>query len=165
MSNPSPSDPVPTAPAAGAPYSDGPVGIVIVDHGSRRPEANQRHEEFVREWRERGVYPIVEAAHMELAEPSIGQAFDACVADGATTVVVAPYFLWPGRHWDRDIPALAAEAQGRHPGVRYLVAAPLGPHALLADIVEERIGHCLAHAGGQAPECPLCAGSGRCRLQ
>ncbi len=140
------------------------LGIVIVDHGSRRSEANRRHEEFVAEWGTSRGQPNVEAAHMELAEPSIGTAVDACVSSGATTVVIAPYFLWPGNHWDRDIPALAAEACGRHPGVHYLVAAPLGPHPLLGDIVEERVVHCLAHASGHAPECDICAGSGRCRL-
>ncbi len=140
------------------------MGIVIVDHGSRRDEANRRHEEFVEAWRRQRGHPVVEPAHMELAEPSIGTAVDACVAAGAITVVVAPYFLWPGSHWDRDLPALAAEACRRHPGVRYLVAAPLGPHPLLGDIVEQRIDHCLAHVDGRAPECEVCAGTGRCRL-
>jgi sirohydrochlorin ferrochelatase len=140
-------------------------GIIIVDHGSRRDEANRRHESFVREWRGRGGYDIVEPAHMELAEPSIADAFDACVVAGATTVVVVPYFLWPGRHWDQDIPALAAEAAARHPGVSHLVAAPLGPHPLLATIVEQRIEHCLAHVAGEGPECEACVGSGRCRLR
>jgi sirohydrochlorin ferrochelatase len=143
----------------------GVTGIVIVDHGSRRSEANRRHESFVEEWRGRGGYRIVEAAHMELAEPSIGQAFDACVAGGATSVVIVPYFLWPGSHWDHDIPALAAEAAARHENVDYLVAAPLGPHPLLATIVEQRIGHCLAHVAGEAPECEVCAGTGHCRLR
>jgi sirohydrochlorin ferrochelatase len=142
----------------------GTVGVVVVDHGSRRDEANRRHEEFVEEWRLQGPYPIVEAAHMELVEPSIGTAFDACVAAGATTVVIAPYFLWPGNHWDRDIPALAGEAAARHPGIHYLVAAPLGPHPLLLDVVGQRVDHCLAHAAGTAPECDICAGTGRCRL-
>jgi sirohydrochlorin ferrochelatase len=141
------------------------TGIVIVDHGSRRTESNQRHEAFVREWRVRSDYPIVEPAHMELAEPSIGTAFDTCVAAGATTVVVAPYFLWPGNHWDRDIPALTAGASAAHPGIRYLVTAPLGPHQLLMDIVDDRIRYCLAHATGVAPECELCAGTGRCGFQ
>jgi sirohydrochlorin ferrochelatase len=140
------------------------VGIVIVDHGSRRDEANRRHEAFVTAWKARFGYPIVEPAHMELAEPSIGAAFDACVASGATTVVVAPYFLWPGKHWDRDIPALAAEAADRHPHVRYLVAAPLGAHPLLMDVVDDRIRQCFAHATGSGPACELCAGSGRCGL-
>jgi sirohydrochlorin ferrochelatase len=143
----------------------GATGIVIVDHGSRRREANRQHEEFVSAWRERGVHAIVEPAHMELAEPSIATAFDACVRAGATTVVIAPYFLWPGSHWEVDIPALAAEASAAHPGVRYLVAAPLGPHPALGDIVEQRIDQCLAHAAGGAPECEVCAGTGRCRLR
>ena len=140
-------------------------GIVIVDHGSRRQDANRRHESFVEGWRGLAGYDIVEAAHMELAAPSIADAFDACVSAGATTVVIMPYFLWPGRHWDRDIPALASEAAARHRGVSYLVAAPLGPHPLLAAIVEQRIDHCLAHVSGDAPECEVCRGSGRCRLR
>lgn len=142
----------------------GPTGIVVVDHGSTRAEANQRHESFVEEWRRGGRYDIVEAAHMELAAPSVTDAFDACVEAGASTVVVVPYFLWPGSHWERDIPALAAVAAARHPEVRYLVTAPLGPHPLLGTIVEQRITHCLAHAAGRGPDCEVCAGSGRCRL-
>lgn len=102
------------------------TGIVIVDQGSRRQESNRRHEAFVEGWRASGRYPMVESAHMELADPSIPTAFDACVA-AATHVVIAPFFLWPGTHWDRDIPALAAQAAARHPGVGYLVTAPPRP--------------------------------------
>jgi sirohydrochlorin ferrochelatase len=140
------------------------TGLVLVDHGSRRTASNELHEQTVRAWRESSAYPIVEPAHMELAEPSIGAAFDACVAQGATTVVVQPYFLGPGRHWDRDIPELAGAAAARHPGVRYLVTAPLGPHPLLMQIVDDRVRQCVAHANGDAPECDLCAGTGRCHF-
>ena len=138
--------------------------MVVVDHGSRRTEANRRHEEFVGGWADGGRYEVVEPAHMELAEPSLGTAFDRCVAAGATTVVIAPYFLWPGNHWAEDLPALAAAAAARHPGVRHLVAAPLGPHPQLLDIVGQRVDHCLDHVAGRAAECDVCAGTGRCRL-
>jgi sirohydrochlorin ferrochelatase len=141
------------------------LGIVIVDHGSRRDEANRQHEAFVREWRQGGVHRIVEPAHMELAEPSVETAVDACVGAGATTVVISPYFLGPGRHWVTDLPALASAACERHPGVRYLVTAPLGPHPLLGVIVGQRIEHCVAHVRGEGPECELCAGTGRCQLR
>ena len=146
-------------------FNWGCTGIVVVDHGSRRQESNLRHEAFVKGWRARGRYAVVEPAHMELAEPSIPTAFYACVAAGATTVVIAPFFLWPGNHWDRDIPALAAEASAHHPGVPYLVTAPLGPHRLLMDIVQERIQYCLSQAVGASPECELCSQTGRCRLR
>jgi sirohydrochlorin ferrochelatase len=140
------------------------LGLVIVDHGSKRPEANRAHESFVAEFALGRPYLVVEAAHMELAEPTIAQAFARCVAAGASVVVVAPYFLWPGRHWDADIPALAAEASLGHPGVRHLVAAPLGPHPLLADLVGIRVEQCLAHAGG-GEACALCAGTDHCQLR
>jgi sirohydrochlorin ferrochelatase len=142
-----------------------PLAVIVVDHGSRRAESNESMEVFVRSSADRLLYPIVEPAHMELAEPSIDTAFDRCVAAGGATVVIAPYFLGPGRHWDRDIPALAAGAAARHPGIGWLVTAPLGPHPLLMDIVDRRVEHCLAHVAGTAGACAACAGTGRCALR
>lgn len=110
-------------------------------------------------------YDIVEPAHMELAEPSIQTAFDRCVARGATFVVASPYFLLPGRHWDQDIPALTSKAARRHPNVPFLVAAPLGLHPLMARVVASRVAHCLAHIAGEADECEVCAGTGRCVMR
>lgn len=151
---------------ASPPHSMGAtVGLVVVDHGSRRVESNLRHEEAVVAWRERSGFGIVEPAHMELAEPSVGRAFDACVAAGASTVAVAPYFLGPGRHWDHDLPALAAEAAARHPGVRYLVSAPLGPHEMLMQLLELRATQCLGRASGDLQGCESCGGAPRCLLR
>lgn len=142
------------------------TGIVIVDHGSRRDESNRMLLEIVRDFRELSGYKIVQSAHMELAEPTIQQAFDACVADGATRIVVHPYFLLPGRHWDRDIPALVAEAARKHPGIEYLVTAPLGQHPLIQQVMMARISECLTHALGQGQACALCRDDdGKCRIQ
>lgn len=143
----------------------GPIGLIVVDHGSRRAESNAMLEQMVGQVAATVPYDIVEPAHMELAEPSIAAAFDACVARGARTVVVSPYFLLPGRHWTQDIPALVEEAAARHPGVAYLVAAPFGLHPLMAQVVGARVEHCLAHVRGEAEECEACAGTGRCRLR
>jgi sirohydrochlorin ferrochelatase len=141
------------------------LGIVLVDHGSRREESNALLVDVVRQFAEMSDFDIVEPAHMELAEPSIATAFGRCVDRGATTVVVYPYFLLPGRHWDEDIPRLTAAAARQHSGVRYLVTAPFGLHPLMAQVINERIEHCLAHARGEADECELCAGTGRCQLR
>ncbi|KAF5739608.1 hypothetical protein HS088_TW12G00817 [Tripterygium wilfordii] len=139
-------------------------GVIIVDHGSRRRESNLLLNEFVAMFRERSGYPIVEPAHMELAEPSIKDAFGLCVQQGAQRVIVSPFFLFPGRHWNQDIPSLTAEAAKEHPDVAYIVTAPLGLHELLVDVMNDRIEHCLRHAQGDADECAVCAGTGKCRL-
>ena len=104
------------------------TGIIIVDHGSRRAESNEMLEEVARLFAQRfaELYDIVEAAHMELAEPSIGTAYGNCVARGATRVVVCPFFLGPGKHWTSDIPRITAEAAANFPEKEYHVTMPLG---------------------------------------
>jgi sirohydrochlorin ferrochelatase len=140
-------------------------GVIVVDHGSRRDESNAMLLDVVRSFAEATGMPIVEPAHMELAEPSIATAFDRCVERGATTVVVFPYFLLPGRHWSDDIPRLTAAAAAKHPGVRYLVTAPFAMHPLMAQVIQQRIDRCLAHSAGDADACELCAGTDRCQLR
>ena len=113
--------------------------ILLVDHGSRRREANDSLAEIAALVRARvDAHVPVHVAHMELAAPSIAEGFAACVDDGATHVDVMPYFLFAGRHATTDIPALVAEAAANHPGVTYRVAAPLGIHPALAEIVLDR---------------------------
>jgi len=82
---------------------------------------------------------IVEIAHMELAEPTIAQAFARCIAQDARRIVVHPYFLAPGRHSTSDIPRMVAEAAAAHPGVAYSVTAPLGLDPRMTDIILARI--------------------------
>lgn len=142
-----------------------PTGLVVVDHGSRRAESNAMHEAFVATFAaESGAaYVAVAAAHMELATPTVGDAIDTVVAAGAERVLVMPYFLFPGNHWERDIPALVDAASSRHPGVELCVTAPVGLHPLMREVVRERVEQCTRHADGEGPPCELCAGTDRCR--
>ncbi|HEY2772734.1 MAG TPA: CbiX/SirB N-terminal domain-containing protein [Candidatus Binatia bacterium] len=120
--------------------SEGPVALVIVDHGSRVPASNAALDDVVATVSARcgSEFIAVLAAHMELASPTIGEAIDAAVRAGAAKVVIALYFLAPGRHSETDVPALAAEAAARHPGLTVTVTACLGPDPLLADLVARR---------------------------
>jgi sirohydrochlorin ferrochelatase len=122
------------------------VGVVIVDHGSRRAEANEMLHEVALQFAERTGVAIVEPAHMELAEPTIAQAFGRCVARGAKHVVVCLYFLSPGRHSREDIPAMARAAADAHPGVTWSVTEPLGIDHRIAEVMLERIEASLPQA-------------------
>ncbi|MGH7411814.1 MAG: CbiX/SirB N-terminal domain-containing protein [Candidatus Methylomirabilis sp.] len=121
--------------------------LLIVDHGSRRKEANDLLQQLAGMMRERFGLDIVHYAHMELGEPTIAQGFDACVAEGAEEVIVHPYFLGPGRHVTTDIPDLVRQAAGRHPGVAFRITEPLGVHPKIGEVIVERI----AQSRGSAP--------------
>jgi sirohydrochlorin ferrochelatase len=114
--------------------------LIIVDHGSTVEEANDMLAEVAGliKSNEKCDFDIVKYCHMELAEPTIREAFDACAAEGASHIVIHPYFLAPGKHSTQDIPRMAAEAAGRHKGVSYYVTEPLGVHENIIKVILER---------------------------
>ena len=134
-------------------------GVIIVDHGSRRAESNEMLEEVARLFARRFVelYEIVEPAHMELAEPSIGTAYAKCVARGATRVVVCPFFLGPGKHWTGDIPRITADAAKEFPQTEYHVTMPLGIDDLILELLAKRVAFCVE----QNYRCDSCRGTMR----
>lgn len=140
------------------------LGLILVDHGSKRDESNRMLLDVVERFADWSELPIVEPAHMELGEPSIDMAFDRCVERGAKLVVVFPYFLLPGRHWQSDIPQLVADAAKKHSGILYMVTAPLALHPLMLSIIGDRISHCLAHVQESGPNCDVCRDLPGCKL-
>jgi len=113
--------------------------LLLIDHGSRRDEANAVLVQVAEILRGRSGFAVVHYAHMEIAEPTIAQGFDVCVAAGAHEVIVHPYLLAPGSHYNEDIPRLVAEAAKKHPGVRWTITEPLGIHSKLCEVVLERV--------------------------
>lgn len=113
--------------------------VVLVDHGSRRAEANAQLEALAERVREREPGTLVVTAHLELATPDIGEALAACASAGARDVVLLPWFLSPGRHTAEDIPRAVAAARERHPELRVRIGEPLGLDARLVDVALSRI--------------------------
>ncbi len=109
--------------------------LIIVDHGSRRPEAHAHLLWIAEQVRQRAPELGVYIAHMELADPSIDAAIDSCVKDGASEIQVHPLFLIPGHHLTQDIPALIQRSSERHPGVRIRMTDAVGSVADLADLI------------------------------
>lgn len=87
--------------------------LLVVDHGSRRTEANAVLAVVEAKLAEAlGPDVLLAHAHMELAAPSIADAVASLLARGATELFVQPWFLAPGRHAQEDIPRLVREALG-----------------------------------------------------
>ncbi|MFM8271563.1 MAG: sirohydrochlorin chelatase [Gemmata sp.] len=115
-----------------------PTALLLIAHGSRRPEANADLEFVAAALRARGQYPIVAVAYLELAEPSIAAGGARCAEAGATDVILVPYFLSPGIHVAEDLTAARDELSATFPAVRFALARPLGRHPLLIEVVEQR---------------------------
>jgi sirohydrochlorin ferrochelatase len=146
------------------------LGIVIVDHGSRRAESNALFERFASLFAHLCERGIVEPAHMEFAEPSLATAILRCAERGADRIVVAPYFLAPGKHWREDLPRLTSEAAAAARAatgkpLQWLVGQPIGLDESVVRLVDARVEHCLRRAQGEAEACEACAGSDRCRFE
>src|SRR5215813_1487740 len=115
------------------------TGVLVVGHGSRRPEANDDVREAARQIGEYGDFFLVEAAFLELEHPNISEGYTRLVERGAREIVVHPYFLSPGRHTRGDIPVKVAEAARLHPEVSFRISEPLSAHRLVIEASIERI--------------------------
>jgi len=104
--------------------------LLVVAHGSRREASNEEVRALVQRMaRQPGPFDRLEAAFLELAEPSIPEGIRRLVEAGAEEVVVVPYFLSAGRHVSQDIPRLVEAARRAHP----VSAIRLAPHLGSAD--------------------------------
>jgi len=113
--------------------------VLLVDHGSRRAEANEQLEALARKLARRMPKRLVRVAHMELAAPDIDAGVDACVGAGAEEIVVIPYFLGPGSHTRSDIPRLVGEAAARHRNLSVRIGEPLGVDERIVDLLLDRV--------------------------
>lgn len=82
----------------------------------------------------------VHAAFLEINEPSIDQAVDACVAQGIREIKILPYFLLTGRHVREHIPKIVLAARRRHRGRAKIVLCPyLGFDPKIVDVLLQRL--------------------------
>lgn len=115
------------------------TAVLLIAHGSRRPEANDDARTLAHRLAATGPYGTVHAAFLELAEPDIAAGAALCAAQGATRVLMVPYFLSDGVHLRRDLAAAREELAARYPKIEFRLGVALGPHPLLDQLVSERI--------------------------
>lgn len=74
----------------------------------------------------------------EFCSPSLDEALDAAVAEGATRVVVlTPMMTRGGEHAEQDIPAAIEQARQRHPQAKIVYAWPFDPLRVAQFLAEQ----------------------------
>jgi sirohydrochlorin ferrochelatase len=115
---------------SGASRFDDGVGVLVVAIGSSDPQANARTARVAPKLMAGTRWAGATTAFVTRPEPSLADAADALPRRGARRVVIAPWFLAPGRLPDR-VRAFADSA-----GIE--MAEPLGADRLVAETVLDR---------------------------
>jgi sirohydrochlorin ferrochelatase len=118
--------------------------LVLIAHGSRRQASNEEvialSGVIAREMKD--DYPIVEAGFLELAEPSIPEALDRCVRQGATDICIVPYFLSAGRHVHEDIPGEVDKVRTMHANIPMTIVTHIGGSPQMKDLIRGVVMKC-----------------------
>ena len=118
------------------------LGLVIFAHGSSIPSANAAVEEVARATADAGGM-LVKTAFLDPVRPTLDDAVEGLVEQGATRILVIPYFLTIGLHLQRDLPVIVERIAHRHPAVEIRVTPPLDGHAALVRILLDRTSEAL----------------------
>lgn len=111
--------------------------LLLVAHGSRRKQSNEEVVALADRLKQNcsEQYGIIHAGFLELAETLIPDGIKKCVDDGATSIIVLPYFLNSGRHVVEDIPNIVEAIRPDYPDVDIKVAQHLGASELMMELL------------------------------
>ena len=111
--------------------------LLVVAHGSRKKISNiEIHQLANNISMKLQTFSIVEACFLEIAEPSIPQGIESCVKQGASEVLILPYFLAAGRHVIEDIPNIVDEEKTKYPGISITSLPYFGSSPVIVDILK-----------------------------
>ena len=108
--------------------------ILLVAHGSRRPQANLE----VHQLAERLQGPLgrkVLACFLELGEPNIPEGIDRALSLNPGEILVLPYFLTEGRHMEEDIPKILQEKARAYPETPIRLLNYVGSHPGMIELL------------------------------
>ena len=110
-------------------------GIVLFAHGARDPEWARPFEairESVRsqrpEWR-------IELAYLEMMSPTLEEAIETLVADGAPCVSIFPLFMAQGGHLKGDLPRILDAIRARYPKIPIALESAIGEVPEILDAI------------------------------
>ncbi len=124
--------------------------VILVGHGSLHPGSGAAMIRLAARLRERGSAPLSGAGFLNYSRPTFATTIERAIRQGATEIVVVPYFLVPGKFVRVDLARLVATAQAQHPSVIVHLAEPLGDHPALAGLILQRA----AEADPRPPAAP-----------
>lgn len=118
------------------------LGVLLALHGSR-----------VNSWKETAMqyvdllkkdFPLIEYGFIEFNTPSLRDAAESLVSQGADRIVVLPLLFAAGAHFKRDIPRLLELKEDKYIIVgdkmaEVVIGNPVGVDKRVAEVLKERV--------------------------
>ena len=110
-------------------------GIVLFAHGARDPGWARPFEAIRDRMRaSRPEYPIA-LAYLELMSPTLEEAIESLVHEGAVAITVFPLFMAQGGHLKQDIPRILDAIRATHPRIPIALEPAIGDVPQLLDAI------------------------------
>ncbi len=94
------------------------VGVVLLAHGSRDPEAESEAQELCRQLAASQPNWVFTAAYLN-REPALSPAVDELCRRGCVRIEVFPLLVFQGKHAREDLPVLVQAERTRLPQMRF----------------------------------------------
>ena len=115
------------------------AAAILVGHGSIHSDSGKSMIRIAARLRKKGLIPIVEAGFLNYNQPTLADAVQKCKAQGATQIIVQPYFLIDGQYASQDLPRAVQAVAVEEPTVRFVIGKTFGYHTALINLAMKRI--------------------------
>ncbi len=111
--------------------------LIIAAHGSRKEESAREVAALTEKinLKAKSSFDRVDHGFLQFSDPLLPDVIDNAVAQGATQIVIFPFFISAGSHILTDIPALVAEVGKTYPKVEFSITRHLGVAASIEDVI------------------------------
>jgi sirohydrochlorin ferrochelatase len=111
--------------------------LLLVDRGSREPDVRQELEQICLMVKQRIGYDYVGYSFLEVLPPFIAEGINHCIAAGASSITVMPYFLYPGMKLKDTVKQSAKISKDKN--VKLAITKALCYHPLMLALILDRI--------------------------
>lgn len=114
------------------------TGVAVFAHGSSVESANEAVRIVAKSISSDKAFPLHVTCFLDGGKPDLPVAIEQLLSQGATRILIVPYFLTVGLHLKRDLPDLIRQIQAAHPELPIEVTPPLDGHPALGEILLDR---------------------------
>lgn len=112
---------------------------LLLAHGSRQKNTIKTMQSITDKVKSSTGIEAIRYAFMQFAHPNFEKGLSALIENGATDILIVPYFLFDGVHMQEDIPQMMRAFEAEHPQVTLSLGTTLGEDDRLASIIAEQI--------------------------